>query len=601
MVASIAPSVFTDLLALNLPPDASAIAYHNFDAVLQLACVRDLRSHADSKTLIINMGKKNRADSAKAAAPAGKPSALQVKKLEDDVNLALATPTAYSSPFRFTHGNLEFSVDRHHFTMQPQDDKTLVDVRTRPQYIPAPVVTDLLNYSTRDRAVHWLSRVLVRDTSCMVLQIEICKYYHQCWAPHARPDESMQPAELLDLLLKIFKGSRKDTIPGKRVGDAHEFVMRNVAWRGQPSFAEMGLREEDAVDQAMFSLDLGSTGFPKGAPLDTPFIPATGWPDLTLHDAQPVAIAPSIQAPAADPSMEYDDHIPIRLLMTFADKCAGRKLAHLPEPARTRYWLRMFYERGSNVEMEEASMWLFYEQTFKPYYDISPHLDDVQFVKRITKVFRNAEEVEVAPEKHVIWGIKPREKRRKASVLLKKYAEEEYKRTVFQLHAMDARDDFDLRVPDSRFLNKFQERLLVNPLLSLPADKPSPWLERLRRRARGEPLGDYQPGFPGVSMKRLASEYRRDYEDARRQANETVNRAAAGEPDAVAAVAKTIDDVVDRFLPPEGSAESAAPYSGGEDVVRQFQGALRDATGQQLRSEVTALKSGETLSSGEAH
>ncbi|KAK5124709.1 hypothetical protein LTR85_001422 [Meristemomyces frigidus] len=499
---------------------------------------------------------------------------LDLKTLEADLKRALAAQPGQVPPTRYKLGNASRTARTSRVPASavelPQHAKPAaiaVDF-THALYIPPPEVTDILHYGTRDRAVHWLSRVLVRDDSCMVMQIEVYKYYQQCFAPHVPATEMLLPTDLLELLLKIFKGSMKDTIASKdtlsgKGKDGKEYVIRNVAWRGQPSPAQLGYDPREGGEQALFSLsfdkeELASKGLPAAT---VPTQNAAG----TVSDRgwQPT-IAPPAQVTAADFLALDDDHIPIRMMMTFADKCAGRKLAHLPEPTRTRYWLRMFYQRGTNVEMEEASMWLFYEQTFKPFYDTSPHLDDVQFVQRICKVFKGAEEVEVGPEHHVIWGIKPRLKRAKASVLLKRYAEEQTDRTVRRLEGMDNCNELDLRIEDDCVLNKFQELLLFNPILSLPAGEPSPWLQRLRRRARGEPLGDYQPGFPGVSMKRLASEYRRDYEDARQRATDTVMAATGEDTDAGAAVAQAVDGLMDRY-PPPGPGPKRRLNADGED------------------------------------
>lgn len=223
---------------------------------------------------------------------------------------------------------------------------------------------------------------------------------------------------------------------------------------------------------------------------------------------------------------------------TIAEKFAGRKLSHLPEPWRTRLWLRMYFEHGDNTEITKASLWAFYKETFKPYYGTSPHLDDAQLVEQICKVFENAEEVEVAPELQVIWSVKPREKHRKASILLRQHARAEKSRTEKLLARMTARGDFGRKTKtktkkqqQQQQPNKFQAALLKDPLLSLPAGTLSPWMQRLRRRANGEPLGGEQPGFPGVSMTRLNREYKREIEAAK-QVNENAKkpRASKAEP-----------------------------------------------------------------------
>ncbi|KAK4546914.1 hypothetical protein LTR36_001646 [Oleoguttula mirabilis] len=506
-----------------------------------------------------------------------KPAAIDIKKLQADLERALAASGQTPAPtplIRYTladtsalrKGVSNATVGRPDSlaTASQPLAATPVDPPGRWAYIPFPVITDILQYDTKRRALHWLSRALVRDTAGMVPQMDIYGYYQHCFIPYAATHPVLPTAELLDLLLKIFKGSRNDTITGRvQAGVVDTYVIRNVAWRGQPAIVEkIGVEVLEEKEQATNPLGFGAAERPGATPAVATSI-GSGAETVGIDSSAPATTEQLNQAATSGLDDLDDDHIAICLQMTFADKCAGRKLAHLPEPARTRYWLRMFFKHGSNVEIEEAALWMLYEQTFNPYYDERPHLDDVQFVARITKVFKDAEEVEVGPEHRVIWGIKPRKKRMKALVLLKKYAEEQTNRAVRHLDRMAERKDFELRVNNKhRGLNRFQEMMLLWPLLALPAGEPSPWLQRLQRRAGGEPLGDHQPGFPGVSMKRLASEYRRDYEARRKMADETIMRAAAEGAPGVA-VAQALDEALDRY-PPPGPATRRALNADGE-------------------------------------
>ena len=67
--------------------------------------------------------------------------------------------------------------------------------------------------------------------------------------------------------------------------------------------------------------------------------------------------------------------------------------------------------------------------------------------------------------------------------------------------------------------NSFNRKLAEDPLLIVPntpgAVYVSPFVERLRRRREGKPYGDEEPGFPGVSMKKVQREAKRRLEEWR--------------------------------------------------------------------------------------
>ncbi|KAK5135866.1 hypothetical protein LTR08_004515 [Meristemomyces frigidus] len=407
--------------------------------------------------------------------------------------------------------------------------------------LPVLTVHDILHHSPRDRAVHWLSRALVRDDLSMVFQEDIYTYYTRCFTPHfsIEPGQGiLDPRELMENLLKIFKGVRADDILTVKTEDGRGLlVMRNLAWRGQPP---RDARAGGDGEQQVYPLDVGVMGAAREDG-SASSVTARG----------PGETNPFVAA------LPENDHIPYTIIVTAADRDAGRKLAHIPEPARTRLWLRMFYEHGDNVEVEEMSMWLFYEGTFHPFSDTAPHLEGPRFVDLISRVFKRAEAVEVGPEYHVIWGLKPRATRRKASEMLRHYAAQRKERTIRQLERMDARHDFNLRVEDHDNLNMFQELLFLSPVLSLPAGQPSPWLQRLRRRANGGSLGDHQVGFPGVSMKKLSREYRQDCEEAKKLASERIKRASKEAGLASEAVDQVIDHVLDPHLESEMAGQPA--------------------------------------------
>jgi hypothetical protein len=57
-------------------------------------------------------------------------------------------------------------------------------------------------------------------------------------------------------------------------------------------------------------------------------------------------------------------------------------------------------------------------------------------------------------------------------------------------------------------LNKFGQHMANDPLLArfIDGKADSPWMQRLKRRGEGKPLGDYEPGFEGVSLKKIWKE-----------------------------------------------------------------------------------------------
>jgi len=406
--------------------------------------------------------------------------------------------------------------------------------------ITLPSMSDVLDSSVRNRAVFFLNRALVRDIESTVFDKDVFACYRQAFAKLAPINEVLLPDELMDLLLKIFKGAKKEFTD---VG----INIKNVAWRGQTQ-EELAARMNAEV------------------PSDDPSCKT-----FTVHRLP-------------DPE---DDHIPVSMPVRSAHIHTGRKLAHLPEPARTRYWLRMFFEAGTNHEVDEASIWRMYEMTFKPCYskyaisrtslalllrsgsgtrhrrpqvlwkahadpctDEHPHLGDTEFVECISKVFKDAEEVQVAPQQHVIWLLKPRDKPRKASDMLKRYDQEQLGRTHKRLLHMQANGHLILTPK----LNVYQKHMLETPILCLPPGEPSPWLQRLRRRTNGGSLGDYQPGFPGISIKKISRQWKKTYaeaqrvaEDAQRLAERALQRSQGAEEVKVAqSPAEQLRDVLTR-------------------------------------------------------
>jgi len=214
-------------------------------------------------------------------------------------------------------------------------------------------------------------------------------------------------------------------------------------------------------------------------------------------------------------------------LFTFSFIHTGRKLAHLPEPQRTKCWVRMFLEPTKHEGVLLSALWKAYEKTFKSFNDeMNPYLSDMELLHIIQHRFKKCSEIEMSAEMHTIHGIRLRPAPLSISHVLEHLEERMRSRTRKRLDAMQNRGDLILRVRDREMLNFFQRKLTVDPLLSLSSCKTSPWIKRLRWRAQGRPLGDYQPGFPSVSMKRLATEERILYEATKGE----IAKAALAEP-----------------------------------------------------------------------
>lgn len=136
-------------------------------------------------------------------------------------------------------------------------------------------------------------------------------------------------------------------------------------------------------------------------------------------------------------------------------------------------------------------------------------MEEEAFVECLIKTFKDSEEVEVADGHSVLRGVSSRFKPLTAEQVLAKKRQADYRRL--------AKTRF-LEFP-TQSRNVFTQKLLEDPLLSLPrtdeGPAPSPFIERLHRRQQNprEPLGDEEPGFPGVSMKAEQRRWKRKWEE----------------------------------------------------------------------------------------
>lgn len=141
-------------------------------------------------------------------------------------------------------------------------------------------------------------------------------------------------------------------------------------------------------------------------------------------------------------------------------------------------------------------------------------LDDDEFVDYVLATFKECDIVQVADGHHLFKGITRRLQRRDAKWVMAKQREQDHKRLAKTGLLMPAQ-------------SRFASTLLRDPLLSLPLnDKerlthdgqpaPSSYTQRLDRRSTKDPkgpLGDEEPGFPGVSIKLAQREAKRKWEE----------------------------------------------------------------------------------------
>ncbi|KAI7299483.1 hypothetical protein KC315_g17601 [Hortaea werneckii] len=395
--------------------------------------------------------------------------------------------------------------------------------------VPVPDLSDLLKASIKGRAAHFLFRTIIAqpaDTKIptpnlkalgpsaqggfekvvwLVPQEELYNMYKSAvmesakgdiGREHAMYDSLLSPDEFMSLVPKLYKGAE---VLG------HGFL-QGVGWKSGPIGEDLTKKME-----SMHLKEVNSASFLVGG--------EDHGTKANVDEERGGRYFLSKEEAKAKIEMDpYDEHEPAVMKLTLSMILAGRKLAHLPEPSRTYYWLKMFYTTGINVETSESSLWMHYERTFGVYNDdasVDSHLDDTSLVKMIHKLYDDLEETETAPGVFVIWGLRPRKRHLFSGDIITRYSRTQESHVVKRLERWHYSGVFQppLRIEEDHDLNKFQMRLLIDPLLPLPADRVGPVTQRLRNIRSGLKHGDHQPGFPGTNMKLIQRQYKIDYEE----------------------------------------------------------------------------------------
>ena len=262
--------------------------------------------------------------------------------------------------------------------------------------IPVVHVADILHYDIRARAVYWMNRALLFDPTTMVLSWDIYAAYGYAFLPHGEKVEMLTCDELVELILKMFKG----TIRYAMNQDSSFNTIRNLAWKRQPHADQAAAHwKQQMATRKLTTEEVARRMIGDG----TPLAPANKPTFDTAMNAETMF----------SEGNEYDDFVPIPFQYSTKVLKLGQKLIHVIEPTRTKMWVRMLFERGQNEEIEESAIWSLYERTFSGC--SIPYLDDVQLIDVIRKVYPQVEEAEVAPETHVLYNLKPRVKPLKVS------------------------------------------------------------------------------------------------------------------------------------------------------------------------------------------
>lgn len=160
------------------------------------------------------------------------------------------------------------------------------------------------------------------------------------------------------------------------------------------------------------------------------------------------------------------------------------------------------------------TIWDTYERIFWRWADTHPYLDIDDLIETLGKTFRKCTKFEVSADYHVVHGIRLSD----APIPAKKMLARKQKQDLRRLQRAGEIDS-----PKTLFAQKLLEDPLLMRLRRTKSGAPiaGSYAQRTRRRGGGpegergmrQPLGDEEPGFPGLSMKRRQAAYKRELEE----------------------------------------------------------------------------------------
>lgn len=194
----------------------------------------------------------------------------------------------------------------------------------------------------------------------------------------------------------------------------------------------------------------------------------------------------------------------------------------------------MYLEQKRNHTISFRTLYRMYLLAFARSAETHHRVQEEGFLRILKTTFPGVQEVTVSENHVVLLNLSIRDEAIGPQALLKCAREVEFNRLV--------RPDRGTTATTPQ--NLFSQKLAEKPLLALPSRRhsdefalpfrpaeermldgaaaPGPFIQRLRRRGQGLPLGDEEPGFPGVSLKRESRRLRRRIEVYRDAAARTL-------------------------------------------------------------------------------
>ena len=178
----------------------------------------------------------------------------------------------------------------------------------------------------------------------------------------------------------------------------------------------------------------------------------------------------------------------------------AHKLLHLPHPDRITVWLKMYFRTDESASFVADSLWKLYQHCFERMQRTHPLLDEDDFMECVKKSFKGVEQVEVSHRHVVFKGLSRRHPPFGAEQILRQKRKKDFRKLVNK----GLVDDIPPHNKFTEALGKDKDPLLIIPRTTDGEQTISPLNHRLNRRRQEperEPLGDEEPGFPGVSLK----------------------------------------------------------------------------------------------------